>query len=262
MAVIKVRFTVSELANVMTQFDQVQVHRSTTGISGVYSEITGPGTRVTLIANHPDYFYDDTSGDSSYYYKTRYYNSSTLAVSTFSDPIKGDVVFGGDFLTIDDLYAKIGERRVEEMFDDNNDADLGESAEMEAYVTVMREAEGIAYSYMLRAYTDTETIIDLANADEVFKGMVAWIALELASERRVFVQAPDGKGEFWAQYERSIDYLNRLSKGRRRSKGEATAGTSGNVGGTLQPSVAAGASRFLIAPEKNADGSVRRKGSF
>jgi hypothetical protein len=254
MAVIKVRFSIEELANVMSQFDEVQVHRSTTGIGGAYSEITGPGTRVTLVAGQNDYYYDDTSGDESYYYKTRYYNSSTLAVSTFSDPIKGDTILGGDFLTLDDLYAKIGEQRVRDLFDDNNDDDLLDSSEMEAYTAVMKEAEGIAYSYLLRAYADSQTIIELANADETLKGMVAWIALELASERRVFASAPDGKGEFWAQYERSIDYLDRLSKGRRRSKGEATAGTSGNVGGALQPAIAEDDRTFIFAPNKNFTG--------
>jgi hypothetical protein len=132
---------------------------------------------------------------------------------------------------------------------------------MEAYQDGMLEAEGVAYGYWLRSYTDKQTIIDLANADQVFKGMVAWVALELASERRVFAQAQDGKGEFWAQYERAIDYFDRLSKGRRRSAGEADVGVSGNVGGNVQPTTEQG-ERFIFATEKGADGTKRTHGGF
>ena len=76
--VIKIRWEVEELVNVMTLYDQQKVYRSTTGETGIYSEITGPGTRVALVAGQVAYFFYDTSGDVTYWYKTRYFNSSTL----------------------------------------------------------------------------------------------------------------------------------------------------------------------------------------
>jgi len=90
MATIKVRWSVDELVNVMSQFDTQKIYRSTTGETGAYSEITGIGTRVDFVADQEDYYYDDLSGDSAYFYKVSYYNTSTTNESTVSDPISGD----------------------------------------------------------------------------------------------------------------------------------------------------------------------------
>lgn len=90
MAVIKVRWTVDELENVMTQFDTQTVYRSTTGETGVYSEITGVGTRVDLVAGQTSYYFDDLTGDDTYFYKVGYLNTGTLAESTLTDPISGE----------------------------------------------------------------------------------------------------------------------------------------------------------------------------
>lgn len=91
MATIKVRWSVSELANVMSLFDTQKVYRSATGEDGSFSEITGVGTRVDLVTGVTSYLYDDTAGDPSYYYAVSYYNSSTTAESSLSDPIRGDL---------------------------------------------------------------------------------------------------------------------------------------------------------------------------
>lgn len=90
-ATIKVKFNVKELSNVMSKFDQIQVYRSDTEDGdGAYSEITGGGTRVDLVAGQILYEYiDGLAPTNSYWYKTRYYNSSTFAVSTFPSPIQG-----------------------------------------------------------------------------------------------------------------------------------------------------------------------------
>lgn len=90
MAVIKIRWTVDELVNVMTQFDTQKVYRSTTGETGVYSEITEVGTRVDLVAGQTSYYYDDLNGDDTYFYKVGYFNSSTDVESTLTDPISGE----------------------------------------------------------------------------------------------------------------------------------------------------------------------------
>jgi hypothetical protein len=101
MATIKVRWSVSELANVMSKFDEQKVYRSTTGINGTYSEITGPSTRVTLVAGTTAYYYDDTSGDSAYYYKISYYNSVSTLEAALSAAISA--AGGGNYITVQDL---------------------------------------------------------------------------------------------------------------------------------------------------------------
>ena len=91
MAVIKVRWSVNELVNVMSLFDEQKVYRSTTSDPFSWVEITGPTTRVALAAGVVDYLFDDTAGDESYWYATSYYNSSTLEESGLADPIRGEL---------------------------------------------------------------------------------------------------------------------------------------------------------------------------
>ena len=206
MAVIKLSIHVSNLANVMGLFDKIQVHKSETGETGLYSEITsavdvaasilgtelssftlngltlqlkiddgaeqtisfvtadpiaiddvvdfvntflsgavssedggalrltsnslgtgssikitggtaltelgftlndrvvGTDERIALVVGVDDYEYDDLNGDPDFYYKTRYYNSGTLAVSSFGPPAKGDV---GSVLPPSDLIKAV-----------------------------------------------------------------------------------------------------------------------------------------------------------
>jgi hypothetical protein len=167
-----------------------------------------------------------------------------------------------DFLTIDDLYYKVGERRVIELFDDDNDGDITDASEIAAYQAVMCEAESILYSRMLRAYTDKDTVVTLAENDDVLRGHVAWVALELASERRSFAARNEGRGAFVYQYERALKEFDLLSRGRSRSRGEATAGTSGNVGGEVRPPLNDGESRFTFADEVGPDGTKISHGGY
>lgn len=101
MATIKIKWTVSELSNVLLVYDQVKVYRSTTGYGGSYSEITGPGTRVDLVVDQTLYEYLDTDGAANYWYKTAYYNSGTAEESDASDPILGDTP--GLYCSIQDI---------------------------------------------------------------------------------------------------------------------------------------------------------------
>ena len=67
----------------------MKIYRSTTGINGTYTELTGPSTRIALSASQTTYTYSDTSGESSYYYETSFFNSNTLQESSRSEPIQG-----------------------------------------------------------------------------------------------------------------------------------------------------------------------------
>ena len=100
MATIKIRWTVNELVNVMSQFDVQKVYRATSQ-AGTYAEITDAGTRVAFVTDQTSYFYDDLSGATTYWYKVSYYNSATLAESTLSDAIPA--TGGGNYLSLQDV---------------------------------------------------------------------------------------------------------------------------------------------------------------
>ena len=166
------------------------------------------------------------------------------------------------FLTVYDLYSKVGERHVIELFDDDNDGNVTSASDVAALEATMNEAESILFSRLLRAYSNKDDIVALAQNDEVIRGHCAWVALEIGSERRGFALGGEGRGQYVYQYERALKEFDLLSRGRSRSKGEEVAGTSGNVGGTLQQSVATGAPRFDFAPEIGPDGLKRVKGGY
>jgi hypothetical protein len=83
-------------------FIETEVHRSITGIDGVYSEITGVGTRVTLVAGTEAYSWTDVTAELTYYYKMRH-RSAAGKNSGFSNAI-GFVSAG--LTEIDDLWVK------------------------------------------------------------------------------------------------------------------------------------------------------------
>lgn len=80
----------------------------------------GEDERILLVAGQVDYEYDDKSGDADFFYQTRYYNTGSGAVSSFSDPIQGDIgsIIGASYLIkgVLDLAtlsgAPVSERRI------------------------------------------------------------------------------------------------------------------------------------------------------
>jgi len=101
-AAIKLKIVVDHLDNVMLEFDQIKVYRSTTGKEGVYAEITVPGTRVDLVAGTTLYEYIDSAGDPDYWYKFAFFNSSTSNEGTASEPLQGTGRVGV-YCTIQDI---------------------------------------------------------------------------------------------------------------------------------------------------------------
>jgi hypothetical protein len=106
-----VRVAVSDPDGVMASFDQMQVHRSITGRYGIYTEITvatppdSSKARIALIPKQVNYLYKDECGDFDYFYKIRFYNSTTSAVSPFSEPIQGDLDSALDVLSVEDFVT-------------------------------------------------------------------------------------------------------------------------------------------------------------
>lgn len=69
------------------RFDQVKIYRSTSGVSGTYSILATQDLDVDneeLITT-----YDDTTGLSTYYYKSTFYHSVSTLESSLSDAISG-----------------------------------------------------------------------------------------------------------------------------------------------------------------------------
>lgn len=101
MATIKIRWVVAELENALTQFDVQKIYRSTTGESGPYVEITIPATRIPLVVDQTDYYYDDTVGDPDYWYRISFYHTTEFTESELSDPIQGRD--SGRYITVQDV---------------------------------------------------------------------------------------------------------------------------------------------------------------
>ena len=162
-----------------------------------------------------------------------------------------------NFLAREDLDQKIGATTVTRYIDDNGNAvvDAGPGSEEAFLDQFMDEAEATAVSHMMSAGYDEAGVTTIAENDPAFKGQVAWIACELLAERRTEFSNDEGWGPYKVQYERAITYLEKLAKGRRRTKGEAQAGANAQVGGNVSPRPPSGTSaQFTFAPNKQNPG--------
>lgn len=161
-----------------------------------------------------------------------------------------------DFLVIQDLIDRVGSRKVTGYFDDTNNGTLSDDSA--AIDVVLSAAEGEMYARLLRAYPGTDTA-DPNNAirllvanDPTLKNHVVSVALQYAAERRPEFCDDEGVGPYKALWNRAIDYFETLSKGLKRSKGEAQAGVGANSGGKLQPKPpAATARQFIFAKSRD-----------
>jgi hypothetical protein len=57
----------------------------------LHAHATGRSTRIILGEDQEEYEFNDCTGDASYFYKTRYYNSDTSSVSGYGDPMQGGI---------------------------------------------------------------------------------------------------------------------------------------------------------------------------
>lgn len=100
---ISLEIEITDIAVVLLSYDRIQIHRSTSGDGGPYVEITSETTRVKLLTGITEYLYEDTSGEKDYWYKFRYYNSTTLAVAAFSSPVQGSQHPALDIVSVTEL---------------------------------------------------------------------------------------------------------------------------------------------------------------
>lgn len=90
-APIEVVVVVEDIADVMQDYDQIKVYRSTSGEGGPYEEITCQLTRPRLNAASSRYTYEDAAGSKIYWYRFSYFNSETSVESAQSDPAPGEL---------------------------------------------------------------------------------------------------------------------------------------------------------------------------
>lgn len=79
---------VSDILSVLSLYDKIKVYRSDSE-TGTYTEITDSSSRINLIAEATIYFYTDSTGDDTKWYKTSYFNSTTLDESELSAARQG-----------------------------------------------------------------------------------------------------------------------------------------------------------------------------
>lgn len=152
-----------------------------------------------------------------------------------------------DYMTSADLDARAGAATVDMLFDDDGD----NQRDPPLVNQILCEAEDFAASMMLKSW-NREAIGKLANNDVQFKGHVAWVALQLASERRAVWLSESGEGRYGAQYKRASDHFDRLSKSGLSSQGETTSGANRQSGGSLGPTNIPGKPTFVFAPDSRA----------
>ena len=149
----------------------------------------------------------------------------------------------------EDLESIVDVATIDRLFNDKNTA----IRDMVLTEQVIQQAETLAESQLLRSWTQQQ-IVDLAAHDPALRAQAAWLALEAASERRQEFIAADGKGRYWAQYERSMTYFKELSKSKSHSRGEEVAGHGSNAGGSLKPALRPRQSRRIFADEPDGSG--------
>lgn len=245
MSVIKIRWGVDELANVMTLYNQEKVYRSIVPSPFTWVEITGVGTRPVLVAGTDVYTFDDATGAITYYYCVTHFNSVSMAESDKSAPILGSARLN-DFLTLRDLYVAVGSQRVRQLFDDDNDGSLDDS--MDVIDQTLAAAESECYARLMRAFGTKDAVKVVALADPAIRHHCVWIALELASERRPEFLQSDGRGAFAYQYDRAIAYFESIAKGKNKTKPGTT---SAQEAGNLNPPRVTDGVRFDFAPDRD-----------
>jgi hypothetical protein len=103
MAVITINVIVSNLETVQRSFNQIKVYRSITGLEGVYTEVTGTGTRLALETGKSVYAFTDSTGEPHYYYKSSYFHSVSLLESSLSAAQQGEGDFALSIVSVQEL---------------------------------------------------------------------------------------------------------------------------------------------------------------
>lgn len=153
------------------------------------------------------------------------------------------------WLTWEDLEGIVDRATIDRLFDDKTSG----HRDMILVESSIQQAEAMAESLLLRNWS-LDQVVALARNDSAVRAQAAWLALEFASERRSEFLSDDGKGRYWAQYERAMSFFDKLGKSLVHSRGEAQATTGANSGGAIRPVVPANQEPHIFAPGRGGRG--------
>lgn len=105
MAFVQITIPIPNIKTIAAHFDRIKVWRSTTGLTGTYSEVTTATTRPVIVSTSSSYSFTDETGAATYYYKISYLNSKTSKESTKSDAMLGETDAADDIISIDELKS-------------------------------------------------------------------------------------------------------------------------------------------------------------
>lgn len=83
----RLNIRIKEISRVLAEYDRVKVYRADSQ-DGTYVEVTNEATRIEIVPEKEIYFYDDSTGTSTHWYKISYFNSITMDEGSLSDPMK------------------------------------------------------------------------------------------------------------------------------------------------------------------------------
>lgn len=85
---IRLTITVEDIATVIQVYDRIRYQRATSE-TGTYTTVSGLGP-TTLLAGVSTYTETDLTGESTHWYRSQYYSTTTSYESSWSDPILGE----------------------------------------------------------------------------------------------------------------------------------------------------------------------------
>jgi len=88
----RILIDVDNISQVLEVYDQIKVYRADLE-AGPYVEITDAITRIAIIPEKEQYYYNDMAGTAIHWYKTTYFNAVGPTESDFSTARKGGTVF-------------------------------------------------------------------------------------------------------------------------------------------------------------------------
>ena len=84
----QISIAVDNIIQVLETYDSIKVY-SAPSQNGTYAEISTPSTRPVLHSYEQVYWFTDGAGTSTTWYKTSYFNSTTLVESSLSAAVLG-----------------------------------------------------------------------------------------------------------------------------------------------------------------------------
>lgn len=143
-----------------------------------------------------------------------------------------------------DLEIRVGASTLRQMLTDDGSTTIDSTLVTWALETASAEAYGL----LRPGYTADETIKTLVDNDPGVKNAVVELAIGLAGTRRPGILAADGSTPYSKWRSAARKELKEWGEGKRRAKGETTAGRNQNIPARVGP-IAAGDTVFIPTTE-------------